>query len=190
MMESHWIFAAMQGVGLAACAGLRTFLPLFVIGIAGRVGWLPLSPKFEWLADNPALIAMGVAVAMELLADKIPIIDSILDFLQVWIKPIAGGMIGASVMLELSPLQATVLTIAAGATVAPVVHLAKAKFRVATTAFTAGIGNPIVSTAEDVGVVSASFASLFVPWLVILLFIGMVWLWWRRWSKRKVHPPL
>jgi len=187
-MDTGWAFAALQGLGLAACAGLRTFLPLLVVGVAGRVGWLPLSPRFEWLADNPALIAFGVAVVIEVAADKIPIVDHALDFLQVWMKPIAGAMLAASVTADLTPLQATVLTVVAGAAVAPVVHIAKAKFRLATTALTGGLGNPLVSTAEDVGVVTASVASVFVPWLVLLAFAGMIAFWWRRRARSAARP--
>ena len=39
-----------MGVGLAACAGLRAFLPLLVVGVAGKFELVPLSESFEWLA--------------------------------------------------------------------------------------------------------------------------------------------
>ena len=43
-----------MGIGLAACAGLRAFLPLFLLGLAGRFDWVSLSPTFDWLASTPA----------------------------------------------------------------------------------------------------------------------------------------
>ena len=41
------------GVSLAACAGLRAFLPLLAVGIAGRLELLPLRGSFEWMSDWP-----------------------------------------------------------------------------------------------------------------------------------------
>ena len=70
---NDWTVVAAQvamGVGLAACAGLRAFLPLFVVGVAGRLDVLPLSEPFAWLASAPALTVFGAAVLTELLADK------------------------------------------------------------------------------------------------------------------------
>src|SRR5437762_495318 len=67
------------GIALASCAGLRAFLPLFVTGALGRLGWISLSPSFEWLSSWPALVIFGVAVGTEMLGDKIPIVDHLLD---------------------------------------------------------------------------------------------------------------
>ena len=52
MIELSW--QIMMGIGLAGAAGLRAFVPLLVVGIAGRYELIPLSARFEWLATNPA----------------------------------------------------------------------------------------------------------------------------------------
>jgi hypothetical protein len=184
-MDAGWVLPALQGIGLAAAAGLRTFLPLFVVSLCGRLEWLPLSPRFEWMAETPALIAFGVAVLLEVAADKIPVLDHLLDVLQFWLKPIAGGMLAAAVLLDLEPLSAAVLAIIAGGAVAPLVHLGKAKLRVASTVVTGGVGNPVVSVAEDSVAVSASLAAVFIPWLAIVLVVGVIGFWWRR--RRRVY---
>ena len=179
-MDAGWVLPALQGIGLAAAAGLRTFLPLFVVSLCGRLEWLPLSPRFEWMAETPALIAFGIAVILEVAADKVPLLDHLLDLVQFWIKPIAGAMLAAAVLLDLEPLSAAVLGIIAGGAVAPLVHLGKAKLRVASTLVTGGVGNPVVSVAEDSVAVSASLAAVFVPWLAIVLVMGVIGFWWRR----------
>jgi hypothetical protein len=184
-----------MGFSLAASAGLRAFLPLFVVGVAGRLDWIPLTPRFEWLADNPALIVFGIAVVAELLADKVPFFDNFLDLFQSFTKPVAGVIASAAVVSELSPLQTAVLAIVLGGGVATGVHLAKSKVRLLSTAATAGFGNPVLSSAEEVGAWSVAWAALFIPLVTaftILLLIFFCFRWARRRLRRKpltgVHP--
>jgi len=162
-------FQVAMGIGLAASAGLRAFLPLLVISIAGKVGWVPLADRFEWLATWPAVIVFGVAVVMELLADKIPLIDNLLDTLQVCIKPVVGALLAVAVLTELEPLPATVLGIMAGASSAGIVHIVKAKARLLSSALTAGIGNPILSLIEDAVALIGSVLSVIVPFLIVVV---------------------
>jgi hypothetical protein len=167
-----WVFQAIMGIALAACAGLRVFLPLLVVGIAGRLDWIPLSSSFEWLAGWPALIVFGVAVVTEILADKIPLVDNFLDVVHTFVKPVAGAILVASVVTDLSPLQTTVLAIILGGGTSGAVQLTKAKIRLASSATTAGAGNPVISLAEDAGSLVGSVIALIVPILLILLMTG------------------
>lgn len=159
-----------MGIGLAACAGLRAFLPPFVVSLAGKMEWVPLADRFDWLASWPAVTVFGVAVAAEFLADKIPVVDHTLDLLEGWLKPIAGALLAVVVLTEMSPLEATVLGIMAGASTAGAVHVAKAKLRLVSSALTAGLGNPVLSLGEDAVALTGSILSLVFP----LLLAGVV----------------
>ena len=161
-----------MGLGLAACAGLRAFLPLLVVGLAGRLELVPLSESFAWLATGPALVVLSVAVVAELLADKVPVVDHALDALGTLVKPGAGTLVAASVLTDLPPLPTAVLALCTGGAVSAGVHLTKAKVRLLSTAATAGIGNPLLSVLEDVGAVIGSVAALVVPLLVAALFLA------------------
>lgn len=184
-------FQVAMGIGLAASAGLRAFLPLLVVSVAGKLGWVPLSDRFEWLATWPAVVVFGVAVVTELLSDKIPLIDNLLDTLQVWVKPIAGALLATAVLTELDPLPATALGIMAGASAAGGVHLVKAKARLLSSALTTGLGNPILSLVEDVVALVGSILSVIVPFLIVILLafaILAVVLAVRRLTPRTTRP--
>lgn len=157
------------GIALSACAGLRAFLPLFVTGVAGRLGWIPLSPSWEWLGSWPALVIFGVAVLTEVLGDKIPVLDHLLDLLQIFVKPAAGAVLAASVITGLSPLEAAVLAIVVGGGTAGIVHATKAKLRLLSTATTFGLGNPLLSLGEDVASFVGTIGALLVPILMVLV---------------------
>jgi hypothetical protein len=168
-----------MGLSLAACAGLRAFLPLFAVGLAGRMDWIPLISHFEWLESTPSLIVFGVAVVAELLADKVPWFDNLLDIFQTFVKPIAGVMAVAAVLHELTPLQGAVLALVLGGGVAGAVHLGKAKLRLLSTVSTGGLANPAVSVVEEGGAWSLALAALLVPIItaaiLILLLVAVFW---------------
>jgi len=180
-----------MGIGLASCAGLRAFLPLLVVGAAGRLELIPLTRSFEWLESTPALIVFGIAVVTELLGDKFPVVDHFLDTLQTFVKPIAGTILMASVLTELSPLQAAVLGLIGGGTTAGVVHVGKAKLRLASSVTTAGVANPVLSVIEDAGALVGSIASLVVPLLMVfllLVFAVVGILAFRHWRRTRAIP--
>ncbi len=179
-----------MGIGLAACAGLRAFLPLFVVSCAGRMGWVPLGERWDWLASDAALVVFGVAVVVELAADKIPFLDNLLDVLQTALKPAAGIVLVVAVTPELPPLPRAILGIVAGASAAGGVHLAKAKLRLLSSGLTAGTANPAVSVVEDGAALSGSLLAIVLPLLLIALALaGLLAAWiFYRWLRTRRRP--
>jgi hypothetical protein len=170
------VWQVMMGVGLAACAGLRAFLPLLVVGLAGRLELVPLGSRFEWMAGDPALIVLGVAVVLELAADKVPVLDNVLDLAGTFVRPAAGAIAAASPLAALDPLTAMVVGVILGTTVAGTVHFAKTGLRLGSTGATGGLANPALSVAEDGLTLGGSLMSLFAPVMMFALVIGLAWL--------------
>lgn len=138
------------GIGLAACAGLRAWLPLLLLGGLARWGLVDLSPSFEFVSSTRALVLFGVATVVEIAGDKIPAVDHTLDALSTVLRPAAGSLLAASVLWQVSdPLTAMALGIAVGAPSALVPHAAKSTLRVVSTSLTAGLANPVLSLLED-----------------------------------------
>ena len=175
-----------SGIGLASCAGLRAFLPLFAVGLAGRAEVIQLGRGFGWLASTPALVVLGTAVMAELLADKIPVVDHLLDALGLFVKPLAGTLAMASTLSDTSPLAAVVLAFILGLPVASAVHLAKAKVRLVSSLATGGIANPLQSAAEDAVSIAGCTLCVALPLvgLATLLVLGLILLGRRRMAGR------
>ena len=165
------ILAIGAGIVLAASAGLRAFVPLFAVGVASRTfGW-DLATEIQWLASNTALTCFGIASALEVAADKIPVVDHALDAVHTIIGPIAGALAGLSVWLHFPPVAATVLALMVGAPVAGGVHLIAATTRVKSTAVSGGTLNPVASTVEDGVTLGAIAVAIFAPLLALALAI-------------------
>ena len=174
-----------MGLALAATCGLRAFLPLFVVSLLSHLGHIELSDGFEWMSSTSAVAGLGAAVLLELLADKIPLVDHVLDTVAVIVKPLAAMIAAASVMTELDPMLSTVVGLVLGGTMAQGVHLVKAKLRLLSSALTATVANPFLSIIEDVLALVATILAFLLP---VLLFVAavLVSLWgFRTWLGRR-----
>jgi len=165
----------LAGLGLAAAAGLRAFLPPFLLGLLARLGWIPLRPEFDLLASTPVLVILGTAVLAEVLGDKVPLVDHALDLLGTLLKPAAGAFVLAATVTHLGAIPAALIGLVAGGGTAFTVHVAKSGLRLASTGTTSGLGNPLLSIGEDLLALAATLAAIFVPLLLIaVLFLGLV----------------
>jgi hypothetical protein len=174
-MEYSMVLALLAGVGVAASCGLRAFLPLLLLGLISRAGWIDLKPGLAWIASDQALWALGLATVLEIAADKIPVVDHALDLLGTLVRP-AAAWLGATAVLTGWPSPWAELTGLLLGGVALTVQALKAKVRLGSTAATAGHANPIVSTAEDLLAAGGVLVSVVLP-LLVLLFVGaLVWL--------------
>jgi hypothetical protein len=188
-MTASWpdvAFALALGTALAACAGLRAWLPLLMAGGAARMGWLELGQSFEFLAGNRALALFAVASLVEIAADKVPALDHLLDGLSTVLRPAAGSLLAASVLWPVNdPLTAMVLGVAVGAPAALVPHAAKTVARAASTTFTAGFANPLLSLFEDGLVVFLFVVAVVLPFLVVAALVGTIVFVMTRWRRRR-----
>ena len=179
-----FLAALCMGLALAASAGLRAFMPLLATGLAARTGWLPLGESFQWLGETPALVALAVAVVLEMAGDKVPALDHLLDVLQAPVRTAAGVLAFVAVMAPASPAWAVALLsiVAGGAALS--VHATKSFVRLGSTSATAGVANPVVSLFED-GLCLAVTALSILLWVFAGL-VALIALSWMVFGVRKL----
>ncbi|MBX2798259.1 MAG: DUF4126 domain-containing protein [Myxococcales bacterium] len=166
-----------MGLCLAATCGLRTFLPLLVLNLLALAGMVELNETFSFVGTWPAGLVFGSATLVELVGDKIPGVDHLLDGLGLVAKPVAGTLLGAAVLNGADPLLAGVLGLIGGGGSASVIGLAKANIRAISTLSTAGLGNAVLSLLEDVIALISVTLAVLVPALAALLLMAMAfWL--------------
>lgn len=172
-----WVLPALLGLGLASATGLRTFLPLLMLALAVKFGLfgIALNEQMAWLADWPAIAALGIAAVVEFTGDKIPVVDHGLNVLGAFTRPVAGAVAAGSVFAGLDPTTAAVAGIIVGAPTAFAFNAAQGGARLTSTAATGGVGNPVLSFIEDVlsffTVILAFLAPILVPVVLIVLAV-------------------
>jgi Domain of unknown function (DUF4126) len=164
------------GVGLAAATGFRVFLPMLVVSAAAYTGHLPLSENFAWLGTPSALMMLGVAALVEILAYYIPGVDNLLDTLATPAAVVAGTLVSAAVITDLPPMLKWTTAIIAGGGVAGLTQGVTALLRAKSTVLTAGVGNPVIATAELGGSLLVSLLALAAPLIALLVVIVSLWL--------------
>ncbi|RKR08081.1 uncharacterized protein DUF4126 [Maribacter vaceletii] len=170
-MTTETILSVFLGVGLAASVGFRVFLPLFALSLASYFNIWELNNSWEWIGSLAAVVTLGVATLVELFAYFIPWVDNLLDSFAVPLAAIAGTAVMVSTVANLDPVVTWSLAIIAGGGTATAIKGAGATTRLASTATTGGLANPVVATIETGTAVAVTTASIFAPILAAVLVI-------------------
>ena len=165
------LLAVALGLGLAAAAGLRIFVPLLAAGLAGRFGLVDLSPGFTWLAATPALVILGTATVFEIAGYFVPWLDHTLDVIASPLAVLAGMAVTASVLVDMPPAIKWTLVIIGGGGIASVMQATTVTARLKSALVTGGVANPVVALAESTGAIAISILAVLVPALCLLSIV-------------------
>ena len=168
-------------LGLAAAAGLRLFVPAFVLSLAARLELVQLAGGFEWISSPWVTAMLGIAMLLEIGAYFIPWVDNLLDAISLPAASLAGVLLAASVMVEIDPALRWVLAAIAGGGTATLMHTSAAATRLGSSVTTAGVMNPVVTSVETAGSLLVSILAILVPIAALVLIVmASAWLWGRR----------
>ncbi|MCK0188450.1 DUF4126 domain-containing protein [Arenibacter sp. F20364] len=185
-MTFETILSIFLGIGLAASVGFRIFLPLFALSLAAYLNLWELNEKWEWIGSLAALITFGVATIVEIFAYFIPWLDNLLDSFAVPMAALAGTAVMVSTASNLDPVITWTLAIIAGGGTATVIKGASATGRLASTATTAGVANPVIGLVETATAAVVTAASIFAPMLAAFLVLIILLVLFR--FFRKIKP--
>jgi uncharacterized membrane protein len=187
MTEAH-VFAL--GLALACLAGVRAYLTVFGVGLAGLMGWIELPAALQATTSPWVLGTAGALAAVEFATDKIPGVDSGWDLLQTLARVPAGAFLAAATLSDDGQLGTGALALGAGA--ALTTHAIKAGTRALINASPEPLSNWTASVGEDAAALG-SLALVFAhPWLALGLLLCVMalialpallilrWLWRRR----------
>lgn len=175
MSQLDLLLSIALGVGLAAATGLRVFLPLLVAAIAAHTGYIDLSENFAWIGTTPALVMLGVAAIIEVLAYYVPGVDNLLDTLAAPAALVAGTVVAAAVMGDVPPLIKWTTAVIAGGGAAGLTQAATSLLRAKSTIATGGLGNSVIATGELLGSAGVAVLALFAPLLALGLAVLFCW---------------
>ncbi|MEO1339553.1 MAG: DUF4126 domain-containing protein [Cyanobacteria bacterium J06635_13] len=168
------ILALCLGVTLSAASGFRLFVPPLALSLAALYGDLELSSGFSWVGTYPTAIALGIATVVEILAYYIPVVDNLLDTVEIPTAVAIGTLLTAANLGEVNPLLQWSLAAIAGGGTAGIIETFTAMTRVASTGMTGGTGNFLVATAEALSSGVLSILALTILPLGVALVIGLL----------------
>lgn len=174
--DTTQLFALAAALGWAS--GIRLYAAVFLTGLAGYLGWLPLPSGLHVLQQPPLLFVSGTLLAVEFVADKVPWVDSLWDSVHTFIRIPAGAALAYSVF---GADQASwgVMAALLGGTLAATSHTAKTTTRAAVNTSPEPFSNIALSLAGDAAVpgmlwLSHEYPFVFFVVLAIVIVISFV----------------
>ncbi|GGG48234.1 DUF4126 domain-containing protein [Hymenobacter glacieicola] len=188
MEHLDYLLAGALGLALAACSGFRVFVPLLAASLAYRTGYLTPSAGFAWLGTWPAVAVLGTATVAEILGYYLPVVDNVLDTITGPAAFLAGTILMTSALPDMPPVLRWGLGVLVGGGTAGIIQTGTSLLRAGSTVTTAGLGNPVLATVENLLALVGTALGLLLPLLVAALAVGMV-VWvlvrLRRWRQRR-----
>lgn len=175
----------LTGFGMATAAGLNAYIPLLALGLLSRFTDLVTLPQgWAWLENGWVMAIVAVLLVVEVVADKIPALDSINDAIQTFVRPTAGGIVfGSGTAAQTAAVtdpgafatSGQWIPVAIGVVTALVVSLTKSAVRPVANVATAGVAAPVLSTVEDGISVGLVFVAILLPILVVVVMAALFW---------------
>ncbi|MCX4732589.1 DUF4126 domain-containing protein [Streptomyces sp. NBC_01363] len=157
-------------------SGINAYAVVLLLGVFGTTGLTDEVPAS--LQRTDVLVVAGVLFLCEVVADKIPYVDSVWDSVHTVIRPVAGAVVAALLAGESGSLP-QLAAAAVGGSTALMSHLVKAGTRMAVNSSPEPFSNVAVSIAEDLGVAGIVTFAIFHPVVAAviagtLLLLGIV----------------
>ena len=182
-MDIDGFLSILLGIALASAVGFRIFVPFFILSIASHFQLIDLNENWHWVGSTTAIITLGIATFAEILAYLIPWVDNILDTIAIPLAAIAGTAIMLSTVADFDPFITWTLAIIAGGGTATAIKSSTSTTRLASTATTAGLANPVISTVESGISIVLSILAVFLPVLAVILMIFIFWMIYKVFKK-------
>jgi len=157
--------------GLAWASGVRLYAAIFIVGLLGRLGYVHLPEHLLLLQHNGVLIAAGIMLVAEFLADKVPGFDSAWDSIHTFIRIPIGAMLAWGAMSDAGADAQFIAAILGGA-ITGGTHLLKAGTRAAINTSPEPFSNWTASFGED-GVLFVGLWLMFAHPLAFLVLLGI-----------------
>ncbi|MCX7965342.1 MAG: DUF4126 domain-containing protein [Syntrophorhabdaceae bacterium] len=185
MQEMETLLGLIIGIGLSAACGFRVFVPLLGLSIAALSGHITLNQGFEWIGTRVALIAFATATFLEIVAYYVPWVDNLMDALMTPAAIVAGTIMTASMIGDMTPFLKWSLAIIAGGCVSGIIQAGTVALRAGSTSTTSGLANPFLSTIEI-------FCSIFITALAmifpVLCLFAVIWVCYKMLTKITRSP--
>lgn len=162
---------------LGWASGFRLYAVVFLVGGLGALGWMPLPSGLQVLQHPAMLVASGLMLALEFLADKIPGVDSLWDIVNSVLRVPAGAALAAGVFGADGSTMAWVAALLGGS-LAATAQAAKTTTRAAINTSPEPFSNVAASLFEDGLVIGIVWLATQHPFAFgVLLVVAVLAMW-------------
>jgi hypothetical protein len=185
MLAVESLVLAGLGVGLASVAGVRAFVPLALLSLFVRLGFIAEPDILGLQIGWTFVLALSALAVVEIMLDKVRALEPTFGYVMLPIRMVAGAVLFAAVYEPGALFDAgAVPGLVAGGLIAGVVAGLEVILRPPARRSSAGVSTAFLSAMEDLVAVFGGVVGLFLP-LVPLLFVGFLLFFFNRIRKRR-----
>ena len=159
-------------IGLSAACGFRVFIPPLTYGLLYKAELVQLDTSWNWIGNDWVVAVLFLAAIIEIFGNLIPWVDNLLDILATPTSIMAGTILSASCLSDISPGLQWILSVASGVLITGGFQLTTISLRGMSSVFSGGLVNPIFSIIEDFISIGITLAIIFSPIIgIIVIFL-------------------
>ena len=178
-----WLTTLGYAMGSAWLSGMSLYATVATLGLLQKFHLANLPGDLSFLS-RWWIIALALGLyAVEFIADKIPVVDSVWHTVHTFIRVPAGAIMAASAFAHFDPAVRTAAFLVGGG-VALSSHGTKAVTRLAANTSPEPFSNIALSTAEDVATIGSSILMVFHP--IVVLVIVLLFICFAAWLMPKI----
>ena len=173
-MESFYtlLVSIFLAIGLSAACGFRIFIPPLTYGLLYKAELVQLDSSWSWIGNDWVVGVLFLAAIIEIFGNLIPWVDNLLDILATPTSIMAGTILSASCLSDISPGLQWILSVANGVLITGGFQLTTISLRGMSSVFTGGLVNPIFSIIEDLISFGITLTIIFSPIIgIIIIFL-------------------
>jgi hypothetical protein len=185
MLAVESLILAGLGVGLASIAGVRAFVPLALLGLFARLGFIVPPDILGLQIGWTVVLVLSALAVVEIVLDKVRALDPAFGYAMIPVRMVAGALLFAAMYEPGTLLDAGAAPgLVAGGGIAALVAVLEVILRPSSRSSSAGVSTAFLSAMEDVVAVSGGVVGFFLPF-VPLLFVGFLLFFFNRIRKRR-----
>lgn len=164
-----------NAVALSTAVGLRPFAILAISAVLVHFHILHPSHTFAWMGSDGVAGAFIFLALLEVIGDKIPVVDHVLQLTHLPIAPIAAALVAGTAIPNAGSNHAAWAAMAFAGVNALGVRTASSGLRYASSAFTLGIANPVISLIEDLIAIALVLIAFVLPFVAIVIGLACMY---------------
>jgi Domain of unknown function (DUF4126) len=143
-------------------SGINAYAVVVLLGVLGRFGGVDVVPAT--LQRTDVLVVAALLFAVEMVADKVPFLDSAWDAVHTVVRPAVGAAVAALLAGDATSMEQALMATTGGVT-ALASHAVKAGLRLVVNSSPEPASNIAVSAGEDLTVAGVVALLVVQPWV-------------------------
>lgn len=176
------MYSLLMGIGLSSSTGYKPFIPLLIIGISSRLGFIELTEQSQWISSTLFICILVALSVLEVFSASIPIIGRIFEVLGIPITLVCGYITITSLagnLVESNIIIKHLIGILLGSGSAGLIKTLTIIKNTLSDTVTFGLSSFVNSMIDTIKAIFISIVAIVAPILVCIILVASLFITYR-----------